>query len=254
MRRLIPFLLLTLLLVLPCSFAWAVDKNPPAVKKVIKTVKKTPAILHADSAAVKPQKFNDASLEQYASQRDFRYDDGATEGPTWWDRFWDWFGAPFRGFHMSPEAFIILKYTFLIIAIAGLLFVILKLVGIDITGVFGIGPKKASVPYHETLENIHEIDFDAEIELAVTQGNYRLAVRLLYLKCLKQLSDKNLIDWQIDKTNTAYFYELQDADKQQAFGSLTRRFEYVWYGNFIIDEPAYKDINVLFQQFKQQIA
>ena len=113
--------------------------------------------------------------------------------------------------------------------------------------------QKASVPYTESLENIHEINFDDEIEKAISLRNYRVAVRLLYLKCLKQLSDKNLIQWQLDKTNAAYLYELTDPVQKQTFGLLTRQFEYVWYGNFHIDSEAFGDINLLFQNFKKQL-
>ncbi len=97
----------------------------------------------------------------------------------------------------------------------------------------------ANLPYSESLENIHEIDFDAEIEKAVSQHNYRLAVRMLYLKCLKQLSDATLIKWQPEKTNSAYINELNDVVKRTAFKLLTRQFEYVWYGEFAIDGSTF---------------
>jgi hypothetical protein len=113
---------------------------------------------------------------------------------------------------------------------------------------------KVAVPYSESLEDIHGINFDAEVEKALAQHNYRLAVRLLYLKCLKQLSDKNLIQWEIDKTNTAYLYELKNNEQRQIFGLLTSRFEYVWYGNFPINKQAFSDIDLLFQNFKKQLS
>ena len=114
------------------------------------------------------------------------------------------------------------------------------------------GARKVEVPYSESLENIHEINFDEEIEKAVALHNYRLAVRLLYLKCLKQLSDRNLIQWKIDKTNSAYIYELSDPNQRQTFSRLTRQFEFVWYGNFAIDQQAFGNINQMFQDFKKQ--
>jgi hypothetical protein len=112
----------------------------------------------------------------------------------------------------------------------------------------------ANLPYSESLENIHDINFDGEIEKAVTQHNYRLAVRLLYLRCLKQLSDAELIKWQIDKTNSAYINELSNQEQRKVFKTLTLQFEYVWYGEFAIDAPVFKNINTLFQDFNKDIA
>jgi len=97
------------------------------------------------------------------------------------------------------------------------------------------------------------MNFDAEIEKAISRHDFRLAVRLLYLKCLKQLSDKELIRWQIDKTNAAYIYELTDPVQKQTFGLLTRQFEFIWYGDFPIDKDTFSKINALFQNFKNHL-
>jgi hypothetical protein len=113
---------------------------------------------------------------------------------------------------------------------------------------------QGALPYQETLENIHEINFDDDIESALAQRNFKLAVRLLYLRSLKQLNDAGLIQWQIEKTNSVYVDELSNPNQRQTFSILTRQFEYIWYGNFPIDEQAFRNINTLFQDFKQILA
>jgi hypothetical protein len=113
--------------------------------------------------------------------------------------------------------------------------------------------RKTPLAYTESTENIHEINFDEEIEKAIASHNYRLAVRLLYLRSLKQLSDNGLIQWQPEKTNSVYVYELNNPSVRQSFVSLTRQFEYVWYGGFNIDGAAFGNINQLFQNFKKQL-
>jgi hypothetical protein len=137
---------------------------------------------------------------------------------------------------------------------AALVFLALKLAGIDLLHVFRRKSTGASFPYQESLENIHEINFDDELEKAIAQQNYRLGVRLLYLKCLKQLSDADLIKWQIDKTNNAYINELTNPNQRQVFKTLTLQFEYIWYGEFAIDAPVFKNINTLFMDFKKGIS
>jgi len=126
--------------------------------------------------------------------------------------------------------------------------------GINLLNVFRRKSLNAEVPYHESLENIHEINFDDELERAINQHNYRLAVRLLYLKCLKQLSDAELIRWQIDKTNNAYITELNNPAQREVFKTLTLQFEYAWYGEFPIDAAVFKNINALFMDFKKSIS
>lgn len=82
-------------------------------------------------------------------------------------------------------------------------------------------------------------------------GNYRLVVRLLYLKTLKQLSDRELIHWLPEKTNQAYVLEIADQAKQQEFAQLTTQFEYIWYGEFFIDKNSFAPIQESFHQFNQ---
>lgn len=83
--------------------------------------------------------------------------------------------------------------------------------------------------------------------------NYRLAVRLLYLQTLKHLSDKEIIDWQPNKTNLAYVAEVQNGQGYEEFTPLTHQFEYVWYGDFKLDKSAYEHIQLAFQQFNNRL-
>ena len=144
----------------------------------------------------------------------------------------------------------VLGYLFVGFGVAALVFLIMKLIGIDAFNVIRRKPKSTPLPYDESAENIYAIDFDAEIEKAISQQNYRLAVRLLYLRSLRQLSDAGLINWDVTKTNSIYVDELSNAEQRVAFKLLTRQFEYVWYGEFMIDAPVFKKISALFNDFK----
>jgi len=219
-------------------------------------------VLKADSSAVKVRNLNKDVLNNYRKQPEFDYTNETADGPSLWTRFWRWFWHlfDFLNFKQHPNARIIdiiltfLKYLVIILGISAIIFFILKMAGIDMFGLFRNKSKKADLPYSESLENIHEIDFDSEIEKAVNQHNYRLAVRLLYLKSLKQLSDASLIDWQPDKTNSAYIDELNNPEQQGTFRTLTHQFEYVWYGEFPIDGNVFDRINFMFQKFRSEIA
>lgn len=217
-------------------------------------VKKQPLKIRVDSSKVEIKKFDAKAIDKFKADKDFNYSGKSTGEPTLWEILWNWFWNTLsRWFSKIPFGGSILKYLFLCLAVGLLAYIIFKSLGIDPIRMLRGNPDKIDLAYSESLENIHEINFDAEIDKAISQHNYRLAVRLLYLKCLKQLSDGDLIKWQIDKTNSAYIIELTDPDQKQTFGLLTRQFEYVWYGNFAIDKQAFTNIDHLFQNFKKQL-
>jgi hypothetical protein len=225
-----------------------------SVSTVFAVPKKAPQQIKPDSSKVNVKKFDAKAIEKLKAQKDFNYDGESTGEPSLWDIFWQWlWNTIAKIFNSVPYGGKILKYLLIALSIAFLVYVILKSLGIDTIRLLRGDAKKVDIAYSESLENIHEINFDSEIEKAIANLNYRLAIRLLYLKCLKQLSDKNLIQWQIDKTNSAYVHELANPQQKQTFGLLTRQFEYVWYGDFTIDKNAFGNINLLFQNFNKQL-
>ncbi|MDR3194004.1 MAG: DUF4129 domain-containing protein [Tannerella sp.] len=92
--------------------------------------------------------------------------------------------------------------------------------------------KKRPLTYEMEEENIYRIDFDGELAVALAAGDFRAAVRLLYLQTLRFAADREWIEWQIYKTPTEYVYELQPARLRASFRDLTNRFLQVRYGNF----------------------
>jgi hypothetical protein len=93
--------------------------------------------------------------------------------------------------------------------------------------------KKTPLPAYGTgEETIHGIDFKKEISIALDNGNYRPAIRLIYLHTLRLLSDGKCIDWQIHKTPTEYLYEIKNRDLKLPFRELTGHFLQIRYGNY----------------------
>lgn len=105
----------------------------------------------------------------------------------------------------------------------------------------------------EMPENIFAINYQKEIDKAASQGNYRLAVRLMFLRLLKNLSERNIIQYKQDRTNFDYLMQLQPSNYYTGFFRLTRNYEYSWYGQFQVNEEAYKIIRNDFDQFERQL-
>jgi hypothetical protein len=244
-------LFICLLILLPgLAFCRAADT-------VKKTKPKAKAVMVLDTSKVVQRTFDTAALNKYKAQREFIYN-GELKGETPWEIFKAWLGRLIERFfsnqgRRSTFSFF-LKYLLIIGGACALAFLIFKLIGVDVSNIFRNKPANAGLPYSEFTENIHDINFDEGIEQAVAKHNYRLAVRLSYLKCLKQLTDAGLIHWEINKTNNDYSNELTEFNQRLAFNLLTRQFEYVWYGNFTIDASVYAKVSALFKDFKETIA
>ena len=88
--------------------------------------------------------------------------------------------------------------------------------------------------------DIHNIDYEQQIREAISNKDFRLAVRLWFLRTLKSFSDKELVQWKIDKTNSDYYYELSGSKYQKDFGDVSKSYDYIWYGEFPVDEISYR--------------
>ncbi|EJL76081.1 DUF4129 domain-containing protein [Chryseobacterium populi] len=115
---------------------------------------------------------------------------------------------------------------------------------------FGKRNKKVTIHEEELHENIHEINFPESISKFEQSGDYRSAVRYQFLFVLKKLSDKKLITWNPEKTNKDYGTELKAPHLKNDFSNLSYIFDYVWYGEFSIDEQDYQKFKNQYQAFK----
>jgi hypothetical protein len=251
-----------LIMVLFAGIAFALPQKKTSKPNVIHHQLKT------DTAKINVRNFNAAEIKKYRNDPAFKYAEEKT-GITLWDRFWAWVWHLWESFWqwvarlleklfgsvaMGKHAASVMKYFILGLAALTIVYVIFKLIGINLLNIFKKNKTGIDVPYTESLENINEIDFDEAIENALAIKNYRLAVRLLYLRSLKQLNDKGLISWKLDKTNAAYLNELTDAEQRRKFSIVTRQFEYVWYGDFPVNGQSFQKISAVFQEFKQHLS
>lgn len=102
-------------------------------------------------------------------------------------------------------------------------------------------------------ENIFEINYQKEIDFATAQGNYRVAVRLMFLRLLKNMAEKNVINYKQDKTNFDYLLELHSTTYYNDFFRITRNYEYSWYGKFEVSEAAFKIIRTDFDYMEKKL-
>ncbi len=227
---------------------------------IIDTYQNPREVLSYDDSDITTTLLDKEKIQDYKSDNDFNYKEELPED-NWWTRFkrklsdlyyrfFDWLldGVPAEGI----LSFIIgyLPYILLVLFIGFIVWVFLK---ID-TG--SLMMEKINAP--ETLLSddealIQRHDLQQLIDKALANGNYRLAVRFYYLLLLQSLTNKELIDWKVQKTNHDYIYEITDLKMRKQFIKVTDIYDYIWYGNFDVDKNAFTKAESSFKTLNNQI-
>ncbi len=194
-----------------------------------------------DRSEVSPKEFTTNIPEKYSSN-DFDYNKLTGESQNYLLRAIQWFfekiGSLF-GVDVDPEAYKTVEILIYIILIIIAVYIISKLfLGTNSTSFFGKKSKDlAPISYKE--EHIEQINLDELINNALLQSDYRLAIRFMFLKTLKDLSLKNLISWHFEKTNIDYQNELSSPNLKQRFNTVSYLYDHIWYGEFSLDEAGF---------------
>lgn len=229
-----------------------VSSVEPIVEEVVHGEKVTPnnPVIAADSLAkdsmpITQKKFRPDYKEDYTGT-DFIYSYEKLAEKTWQDKLRDWLRDVFA-MNMDPGgswmdiSWQIFKFSAIILFVLLLAWLIRYVIVNDIH-LFFAKKSKAQVKVYDLEKNIHEVDFDQLIHEAVNNQEYRLAVRYHFLRLLKNMSAKNIIDWHPDKTNHEYKNELTRKDLSADFEYLAYLYENIWYGEFDIDQAKFDTI------------
>lgn len=208
--------------------------------------------LSIDTSKVEVRYPSENSISRFKSNREFLYNEA--EPDNWWDAFWLWVGNQISKL-LGTKAFgFFQKYLGYLIALAAIIIVILILNKSKLSGLFYSRKEEKGSGFKEIKENINEIDFETLIAEAIAKKDFRIAVRLHYLKTLKLLADKKLIDWKTNKTNHNYIKELKESKFKNSFEELTNLFEWIWYGELLVEESLFEKTRNSFNHFQTALA
>ena len=211
--------------------------------------------VNVDKAKVNNRTFDEEKLNSYRNNDAYNYGEKIEPpGNSILSRMINWILRKLFRPLTNPKTYTYTEYILITICALIVIYAILKLTKSDWLNVFSRKSKNALAPDFEELEeNIHEMNFDQLIDQALQDKNYTRAVRLSYLKVLKILSDRQLIDWRINKTNHDYLYEVGKTNFEPEFRRLTFIFEYVCYGNFPIQQSEFQNISETFKSFERKV-
>ncbi len=88
-------------------------------------------------------------------------------------------------------------------------------------------------------EDLGTMDLDARLLEAESRGDLRYAIRLRYLRLLRDLQDQGLIQWHPDHTDHDVQEQLQDPGLRARFAHAALIFQWVWYGHAALDADRY---------------
>lgn len=217
-----------------------------------------PRVQH-DSSSVQLQEPSAEAKDEVYKDEYWRYgrdDKEQKEEPNIFDRMWNSFLENLMdGMNSGSKGISNFWSIFWIVVLVALVvFVILKTTGTGLNSVFS-GKRKKAENIDATMEDvdIHALDYEQMIADAVRRGDYRLCVRLWFLRTLKTLSDKELLEYKIDKTNSDYYYDLSGSTLQKEFGDVSLIYDYIWYGEVSVDESGYRQAEERFRTMHTKI-
>ncbi len=209
---------------------------------------------------VYPVKFDTEKLSDYQSDPAFNYKLNQTDS-NWVADFWNWLNYLwnsfwknwFDGIELGSWVVVvvqILKYVFVGGVIALIIWLFIRLN----PGRAFIKPNSPpEVLLTEEAELMQRQDLEKLISEALKTGDYRLAIRYSYLFILQQLRERELINYQVDKTNQDYRVELQSTAFASEFNQASGLYDVIWYGDFHIEVAQYKQVQKAFQHLQNRL-
>lgn len=230
---------------------WSQDSLVVPKKETIKFTEKD--IVVDQSVMLSEPKFNPNFQQKYGSS-EFQYEVKVAEQNSW-DRFKEWLAYWFKrifGLSSMDTSSKYVEYTLKTIAgliVAYVIYLIVKII-LNKEGqwIFGKSTTRKIYSDEELENNLIYVDFEKLVAETLKNGDNRLAIRYYYLWLLKRLAEKNFIEWHSEKTNSDYAYEIQSTELRTEFHYLSYLYNYIWYGEFEMNEPTFSHARTAFEK------
>lgn len=225
--------------------------EPPAFPVIKDTLAITVPV--SDTSAIHVITPSKAKEEAVFADQKLKYKGDVKAAPGFFDTFLAWLAYKLFG-KVSPEnvgnARNIIVWSTVMISLVVLIRLLLRT---DLVSLTKQKAKSTAFNFTDLTEDLNAVNFDQRIAEALKNADYRLATRWQYLKMLFLLDKKQVISFAPYKTNIDYKYEIRDKNLQDVFTSLSRIYEYVWYGRFVITEYNYALNSEKFSALEKQL-
>ena len=213
--------------------------------------------LTLDDSNLQPRKFRDIK-DTYRGE-DFVYEINK-ENSGWWTRFKQWLNDLFKDWFdiknsdkASNITDLMLKIGAVFIFLLVAYFIFKAVMNDEGSWVFGKSSDKNIIPVTDIESNLSITDFEKLTKEAEKSKEYRLAVRYYYLWLLKNLTSAEVIDYDVEKTNSDYYNEISSEDIKKRFSYTSYLYNYIWYGEFDVNKLDFDKAKSTFTNFINSI-
>lgn len=221
----------------------------PKKEKIIFTEKD----VLVDSSFVEAKPFAKNFKKKYTDS-EFVYEFKTAEKNAW-DRFKEWLANVFKNIFSFTDSKaannfvdILLKVIAILIIVVVIYMIVKAIMNKEGQWIFGKNSDKKIINYDEIEKNLHLVDFEKLIQNSLKSDEKRLTIRYYYLWLLKKMSEKQIIEWDVEKTNSDYLYEIKNEAQKEDFAYLSYLYNNIWYGEFELDETTFAKAKNAFEK------
>lgn len=228
--------------------SYPVDSSYEQNRSVTDTI-----ISYEYAADIIPRKFDSNFKSRYKSE-DFQYEP-IIKHYTQWEQFKEWVKSWLRKIfkaqndqQTSAWFDYLVKFLALLLVIAVVYFIVKAIMNKEGGWIWGRDSQEPIIDHTNIEEKLHLANFKDLIARAQSNHDYRLTVRYYYLWLLRKMSDKNIIQWDTNKTNMDYLYEIKNKALRDRFAYNCYLYDYIWYGEFELNQEAYLQAEISFKE------
>ncbi len=182
-------------------------------------------------------------MEKYRKDADFQYYKYSENQKDIYDAYRSKLFQILRSIFGNRAAVSLLSNIHYVILLIAVLLVALYVGRLSTEGIF---QKSNTVQHGKGLQitsssNSMTQDLKSQIEEAMKNGDFKLALRLHFISLLRSLHQNKIIHWESYKTNYDYYFEIKDAGIKQIFREIAFIYENVWYGGRFVTQDMIKE-------------
>lgn len=210
-------------------------------------------VVRYDSSDLKISSPTKAQEEKLFADKELQYKQDEARDEGWFSRFINWLSDKLFGGTDPDKRDKVTQGMTWVLVIAALGVVVWLMTRTDFISFVRGESKQVEFNFSDLEEDLNKIDFEARISKALSENDFRLAIRWHYLKILELMNTKNLISWEAHKTNIDYIREMDRSLFSNAFRRISRIYEYAWYGRYEINAAQFGNMETPFRDLEKEV-
>jgi hypothetical protein len=148
---------------------------------------------------------------------------------------------------------IVLKTIGILIIIFVIYLIVKSILNKEGQWIFGKNSDRNILNYDDIEKNLTTTNFENLISQTLKNRQNRLTVRYYYLWLLKMMIAREIIVWDVEKTNSDYIQEIQNDTFKEEFIYLSYLYNHVWYGEFEVNNDTFEKSKTAFETAIQRL-